>query len=55
MMHKLDRRAFCVAMGLIGLGAGSIDVRADDGAIRLGIVAPMSGPNSRYGLCVPKT
>ena len=49
MMHKLDRRAFCVAMGLIGLGVGSIDVRAEDGAIRLGIVAPMSGPNSRYG------
>ena len=28
MMHKLDLRVFCVAMGLIGLGAGSIDVRA---------------------------
>src|SRR6266702_8594942 len=49
MMHKLDRRAFCFVMGLIGLGAGSINVRAEDGAIRLGIVAPMSGPNSRYG------
>ena len=49
MMHKLDRRAFCFAMGLIGLGAGSIDAWAEDGAIRLGIVAPMSGPNSRYG------
>ena len=49
MMHKLDRRAFCFAMGLIGLGAGSIDVRAEDGAIRLGLVAPMSGPNARYG------
>jgi branched-chain amino acid transport system substrate-binding protein len=36
-------------MGLIGLGAGSIDAWAEDGAIRLGIVAPMSGPNSRYG------
>ena len=49
MMHKLDRRAFCFVMGLIGLGAGSIDVRAEDGAIRLGLVAPMSGPNARYG------
>jgi len=36
-------------MGLIGLWAASNDVRAEDGAIRLGIVAPMSGPNSRYG------
>ena len=49
MMHKLHRRAFCVAMGLIGLGAGSIEVRAEDAAIRLGIVSPMSGPNARYG------
>jgi branched-chain amino acid transport system substrate-binding protein len=49
MMHRLDRRAFCVLVGLIGLAAGSIGVRAEDGAIRLGIVAPMSGPNARYG------
>ena len=50
MMSALDRRAFCIAMGLIGLGAASTDARAaEDGAVRLGIVAPMSGPNSRYG------
>ena len=49
MMHKLDRRAFCFAMGLVGLGAGSIEVRAEDATIRLGIVTPMSGPNARYG------
>src|SRR3954468_21944614 len=49
MMHKLHRRAFCVAMGLIGLGAGSIDAWAQDATIRLGVVAPMSGPNARYG------
>jgi branched-chain amino acid transport system substrate-binding protein len=48
MKHKLDRRAFCIAMGLIGLSAASTDAWADDGTIRLGIVAPMSGPNSRY-------
>ena len=49
MTHKLDRRAFCIAMGLVGLGAASSDARAEDGTIQLGIVAPMSGPNSRYG------
>ena len=49
MTHKLDRRAFCIAMGLVGLGAASSDARAEDGTIQLGVVAPMSGPNSRYG------
>jgi branched-chain amino acid transport system substrate-binding protein len=49
MTHTLDRRAFCIAMGLIGLRAASTDAWAEDGAIRLGMVAPMSGPNSRYG------
>jgi branched-chain amino acid transport system substrate-binding protein len=49
MTHKLDRRAFCIAMGLIGLQAASTDARAEDATIRLGIVAPMSGPNARYG------
>ena len=49
MMNALDRRAFCFAMGLIGLGAASTDAWTQDATIRLGIVAPMSGPNSRYG------
>jgi branched-chain amino acid transport system substrate-binding protein len=49
MTHKLDRRAFCVAMGLVGLAAASANVWAEDATIRLGIVAPMSGPNARYG------
>ena len=49
MTHKFGRRAFCVAMGLIGLGAASADAWAQDAAIRLGLVAPMSGPNARYG------
>src|SRR5713226_976893 len=49
MTHKLDRRAFCFVMGLIGLGAASTDAWTQDATIRLGIVAPMSGPNSRYG------
>jgi branched-chain amino acid transport system substrate-binding protein len=53
MTRMLDRRTFCIAMGLIGLRAASTDAlaatRAEDGTIRLGIVAPMSGPNSRYG------
>src|SRR3977135_2694300 len=49
MRHNLGRRAFCVAVGLIGLGAASTDAWAQDAKIRLGLVAPMSGPNSRYG------
>jgi branched-chain amino acid transport system substrate-binding protein len=49
MTHKLDRRAFCVAMGLVGLAAASANAWAEDATIRLGIVAPMSGPNARYG------
>jgi branched-chain amino acid transport system substrate-binding protein len=49
MTPKLDRRAFCIAMGVIGLGTASTDAWAEDGTIHLGIVAPMSGPNSRYG------
>jgi branched-chain amino acid transport system substrate-binding protein len=36
-------------MGLIGLRMGLTDAWAEDGSIRLGIVAPMSGPNARYG------
>jgi ABC-type branched-subunit amino acid transport system substrate-binding protein len=36
-------------MGLISLRVASTDAWAEDGTIRLGIVAPMSGPNSRYG------
>ena len=49
MMHKLDRRAFCFAMGSIGLAAAIELCRAEDAAMRLGLVAPMSGPNARYG------
>src|SRR5258708_20725058 len=49
MMDKFDRRAFCVALGLIGLGVASADAWAEAATIRLGLVAPMSGPNSRYG------
>ena len=49
MTNKLDRRTFCIAMGLIGLRMGLTDAWAEDGSIRLGIVAPMSGPNARYG------
>src|SRR5258708_19530483 len=49
MMDKFDRRAFCVALGLIGLGAAPADAWAEDATIRFVIVAPMSGPNSRYG------
>jgi branched-chain amino acid transport system substrate-binding protein len=36
-------------MGVIGLGTASTDAWAENGTIHLGIVAPMSGPNSRYG------
>jgi branched-chain amino acid transport system substrate-binding protein len=53
MSYKIDRRAFVIASGLIGLRAATGEAnaapRAEDGTIRLGIVAPMSGPNARYG------
>ena len=49
MMLKLDRRAFCFAMGLIGLGADRSMFGPRTRRLRLGIMAPMSGPNSRYG------
>ncbi|MCP4559047.1 MAG: ABC transporter substrate-binding protein [Bosea sp.] len=47
------RRQFIMALAaaapvLAGLGAADT-VFAQDGTIRLGIVAPMSGPNARYG------
>src|SRR5258708_5575903 len=48
MTHEFYRRAISIAIGLIRLGAVSTHAPAEDGAIRLGLVAPMSGPNSRY-------
>jgi len=49
MMHKFDRR-HSVRHGLDRLGVGSDRFRAEDGAIRLGIVALDDGPNARYVL-----
>ena len=53
MSYSIDRRAFVIASSLIGLRAATGEAlaatRAEDGTIRLGIVAPMSGPNARYG------
>ena len=54
MTTYLNRREFCLATGVLGLRAIVPDgafaaSRAEDGTVKLGIVAPMSGPNARYG------
>lgn len=53
MTTHLSRRGFCLATALVGLRSLSSTAfaatRAEDGTIKLGIVAPMSGPNARYG------
>ncbi|MGY5775167.1 ABC transporter substrate-binding protein [Rhizobium sp. LEGMi135b] len=53
MTHSLTRRALLVSTALLTLVAAapgfSISARADGDPIKLGIVAPMSGPNARYG------
>ena len=51
MTIYLSRRGFCVGTALIGLQTVSSGefARSEDGTIKLGLVAPMSGPNARYG------
>ncbi len=53
MTHSLSRRALFVSTALLTLAVAvpgfSISARADGDPIKLGIVAPMSGPNARYG------
>lgn len=53
MKHSLSRRALCISTAILSLavtvpGLSGIALAAD-GTIKLGLVAPMSGPNARYG------
>ena len=48
MTTYLSRRGFCVGTALLGFQAVSSSAfagRAEDGTVKLGLVAPMSGPN----------
>lgn len=53
MTYTLTRRTLCLSTAILSLAtlapgfAG--DARAEEAPIKLGIVAPMSGPNARYG------
>ncbi|CAN7418270.1 ABC transporter substrate-binding protein [Neorhizobium sp. LjRoot104] len=51
MTHQFNRRMLCISTAILAI-AGSVPftatVQAAD-TIKLGIVAPMSGPNARYG------
>lgn len=51
MTIALSRRSFCIGTALIGLQTISSGAfaRSEDGTVKLGLVAPMSGPNARYG------
>ncbi|MEK1933296.1 MAG: ABC transporter substrate-binding protein [Pararhizobium sp.] len=53
MKHTSNRRSFCISTAILSLAAvvpalSGLAQAADD-TIKLGIVAPMSGPNARYG------
>ena len=53
MTHTIARRALCISTAMLALAMLAPNIsgvaRAEDAAIKLGIVAPMSGPNARYG------
>ncbi|MGY4503913.1 branched-chain amino acid transport system substrate-binding protein [Bradyrhizobium sp. GM24.11] len=51
MTIELSRRGFCIGTALIGLQSipSGAFARSEDGTVRVGLVAPMSGPNARYG------
>jgi branched-chain amino acid transport system substrate-binding protein len=53
MKHTLTRRVLCISTAVLSLAsvmpAISGLAQAADGTIKLGLVAPMSGPNARYG------
>ncbi|WP_439632146.1 ABC transporter substrate-binding protein [Shinella sp.] len=53
MTQTLTRRTLCLSTAILSLAAlvpsFSGAAKADEAPIKLGIVAPMSGPNARYG------
>lgn len=53
MKNTFNRRAFLNSVAILSLAVAvpaTVDLaHAADGSIKLGIVAPMTGPNSRYG------
>ena len=53
MTHMITRRAFCTSAAMLALATLAPNIsgvaRAEGTPIKLGIVAPMSGPNARYG------
>lgn len=53
MKHTLTRRVLCISTAVLSLASVmpviSGLVQAADDTIKLGLVAPMSGPNARYG------
>lgn len=53
MTHTLTRRMLCLSTALLTMAALAPglagEAKADEAPIKLGIVAPMSGPNARYG------
>lgn len=53
MIHTLSRRALFITTAILSLAVTvpglSGSALAADGTIKLGLVAPMSGPNARYG------
>lgn len=53
MTHTITRRALCISTAILALMTLAPNMsgvaRAEGATIKLGIVAPMSGPNARYG------
>jgi branched-chain amino acid transport system substrate-binding protein len=50
MRHAFNSRALCYSIAVLSLAHGLVDrAEAADAKIKLGIVAPMTGANSRYG------
>lgn len=53
MTQTLTRRTLCLSTAILSLAVlapgFSGEAKADEAPIKLGIVAPMSGPNARYG------
>ncbi len=52
MTHTFTRRMLCISTAILAIAGGAslpISIAHAADAIKLGIVAPMSGPNARYG------
>ncbi|WP_421358423.1 ABC transporter substrate-binding protein [Agrobacterium rosae] len=53
MKHTLTRRILCISTAVLSLASAMPAIsglaQAADDTIKLGLVAPMSGPNARYG------